>query len=157
MTLAPDKQGAKNAFSALIAAVGGQEAAAGFCRVGQSKLSDYGNVNRPDAYPAIDVVIDLEAVTRGQAGAPHVTRYLARRAGFSLVPLPGAKPAGRSWNEHIAVTAKEAGDITSKLALAIDGGVSPREARELRREVAEALQAMVDLDTALAEVEGDTS
>lgn len=157
MTLSPAKQGLKVATTALFAAVGGQEPAAMSCRVGQSKLSDYGNVFKPEAFAPIDVVIDLEAITRGLPGAPHVTRYLALRAGFALVPLPQARPTVVTFEVHLAACAKETADVITALATSLNGGVCQREAKAVRAEIAHAVQVLMDLDAALAEREADTS
>lgn len=156
--LSPDKQALKRAARRLYQAVGGQEKAAGLCRVGQARLSAYGGPNNPDEFMPVDVVADLEEVTEGAPGAPHVTRELARQRGYELVPLPGAKPEGKSWAQHIADLAKESGDIISKLAPASVDGVCKHDIveRELLREARELIQASVELAAALEAVMADT-
>ena len=154
MALSVDQQALKQASAKLVKAVGGQEAAESLCRVGQSTLSDGCSFNKENAYLAVDVVADLEAVSVGLPGAPHVTRELARRSGHSLVPLPPAKPHGMSWLDHIASLSKEAGEITSKLAVSCGDGVCAKDIKQhdLLREADELIQAAVNLRAALQTV-----
>lgn len=156
--LSSEKQGLKLAARDLVRSVGGQEAAAGFCRVSQQRLSEYGSVNA-DLFMPADVVMDLEAVTRGEPGAPHVTRYLARAAGFGLVALPELGTVSANWHDHIGGLAEEAGDITRKIcvALADDGKVTGREvkAHGLMADAEQLLAIAVNLRAALAQAIDD--
>ncbi|MCA3254800.1 phage regulatory CII family protein [Bradyrhizobium sp.] len=147
------KQLLKRETRALVKAVGGGDAGSMACRVRQQVLSDYGNITQSARFVPADVVLDLESVSVGRTGHPHVTRMLARAAGYELVPLPGARPETKSWHEHIAACAKEAGEVTSRLALAVAGGVNADEAGDLVREVEEAIQSLVDLKFALRAVQ----
>lgn len=116
-TLTPEKQGLKRAQLQLVQAVGGFEAAAGFCRVGKSQLHNATSVNDAITFLPADVIADLEAVTVGTVGHPVVTRYLASRQGFELFALPAAATAagvaGASvcWHAMLARLAKEGGDV----------------------------------------------
>ena len=155
MTLPADKQALKRATRSLVQAVGGNEAAIGFCRMKRHQsLSEYASVagDHAGAWMPLDVVADLEGVTAGVAGAPHVTRELARQAGFVLVPLPTAHGAGsEDFSLHLANIIRESADVTTKLSkhLADPAGFLPAAIGGLRREICEALQALVELDAAL--------
>lgn len=153
-----EKQGLKLAARDLVRAVGGGEAGAGFCRVSQQRLSEYGSINGELFMPA-DVVLDLEAVTRGEPGHPHVTRYLARSAGFGLVPLPELGAVSTDWHDHIGGLAEEAGDITRKIcvSLADDGRVTAREVKVhgLLADAEKLLTIAVALRAALAQAADD--
>lgn len=136
----------KRATRSLVGAVGGGDAASSCCRYRQQKLSAVGNANLPGEFMAIDVVADLEELTRGSPGWPQVTRALARAAGFELVALPDAV-ADADWLQHIAAISKEAGDCISKIALAAaDGSVSPADVRahDLVREFDELIRVAVE-------------
>lgn len=85
VTLSPADQEIKAAFAALQRAFGGQDAvAAAFPGIRQQKVSDWCNPRLPEFAP-LHIVAALEACTVGHPGHPHVTRLLARRAGFVLV------------------------------------------------------------------------
>lgn len=127
--LPPEKQALKRAIASLNRAVGGIEAGATLCRLGKSQLSDAGNINCPDKWLPADAIADLEGVTIGLPGSPHVTRELARQAGFALVPLPSIA-ASSDWMQVIAGVSKEAGDVVGKIALHAAGGMTAAEIRE---------------------------
>ncbi len=150
--LAPARQSIKIATRDLVRAGGGGEASALMTRVVQQKLSDYGNVNHLSFMP-VDVVVDLESVTVGLPGHPHVTRALALAQGFGLVPLPAGRTPGTVWLDHIRCVAKEAGDVVARLAgaatTATTRALSPRERGDLRHEVGEAIAALVAVNAAL--------
>lgn len=154
--LTPAKQAVKRATRALVVAVGGQEACAGFARVHRHQsYSSYGNVACEADWMPADVIADLEAVTVGTPGYPVLTRELARQAGFALVPLPAVRCEPVSWNEHLARVAKETGDVVSQLArdcavLVTRNGDTAAAQLRLRGEVAEAQQRLAELDAALA-------
>ncbi|MCA6305259.1 MAG: hypothetical protein IM628_10645 [Phenylobacterium sp.] len=107
----------KAAFRQLVAAVGGVDGAAAACRVRRSQLADCASANSAQ-FAAIDVVADLEAA----AGAPTVTRELARLSGHDLVPAappaadaPPADPA--RWvvrlSAHLGELATEVESVTA--------------------------------------------
>lgn len=154
--MTPEKLALKRATQETIRGVGGLEAAAGFCRVGKSVLSDAQSVNRADCFAAIDVVADLEPLARGREGWPHITRALAAAQGFALVKLPEALPAKRELLNLVARQSSEASRITQAIceALADDDRVDAREARGVRPLVHEAQEILAALDAALAAIEG---
>lgn len=153
------RQSLKRATRALIGAVGGQEAAVGFCRIRrQQALSEYCSVaaDHIERFAPIDVIADLEGVTAGFPGAPHVTRELARQAGFVLVPLPAAHETA-DLADCLPRIIRETADVTAALAAQLSAArfalPSALRPAALRREIAEAVQALMDCDALLAEVQ----
>lgn len=153
MSLSPDKQALKRATGRLVKAVGGQEAAVAFTRLHRHQvLSDYANpaADHAERFAPIDVIADLEGITHGTAGHPVVTRALARAAGFALVPLPAARCAVDDLGCHLSAIIRESADVTLALSLALSRPLADAGRAALRREIAEAVQALVELDAALA-------
>ena len=151
--LAPEKLALKRAGADMVKGVGGFEAAAMFCRVGKSVLSEQ---CRPesDGFLSIDVVMDLEPLAAGRAGWPHVTRLMAAHQVFALVKLPNAPPEGSDLLLLLARQSKEAGDVASAICEALaDQCVEPREARAVREQVRELIDVAVAMDAALAAIE----
>jgi hypothetical protein len=142
--MTPQQQGLKVKFGLLLRAVGGVEAAATFCRVGKSVLAAAASPNEPDRFPPADAILDLETVTRGTPEWPAVTRYLARQQGFELVPDPQVD-AGRVDLQLVAMLSKEAGDVVSKIAGNLEGGLTADEVRaaDLEREFDELISVAV--------------
>lgn len=154
--LTPDRQALKRATRALVRAVGGQEAAVGFTRLKRHQaFSDFASCapDHAERFMPADIIADLEGVTAGTPGHPAVTRELARQAGFALVPLPRARGGGRPMADHLAEVIRESAEVTMTLALDLRAPAGVLRER-LRREVAEAVQALIDLDAALAADEG---
>ena len=100
---------------------------------------------------APDVVVKLEGVTHGAPGHPHVTRWLAREAGFALIPLAAPDAPTTVWSQHCARLLKEVGDIATGLgaALADDNDVDQREAQQLLAEADDMVDAAVTFRAAL--------
>lgn len=155
--MSPEKQALKLAFGRLVRAAGGQEAAVGFTRFARHQaFSDFASAQpEHDArFAPIDAVADLEAVTCGAAGHPIVTRQLARQAGFALVPLPRARACEADFAVHLARVVTESADVTAALSYHLRAVPDAASARALREETAQAIQALVELDAALAAVIG---
>ncbi len=117
--LPPVKQGAKVASRALVRAVGGQEACPGFARYTRHQAySEFASIEHGDKFMPIDVVIDLEAVTHGAPGHPHVTRYLCERAGGAFVALPAADLSTRDFHAAVGALITESHDVATRLIAA---------------------------------------
>lgn len=131
----PEKQALKNDCAALVSAAGGVEAAEGYCRANYRRLSEYGRPDN-DVFMPVDVVEDLEAVTHGKAGYPHVSRRLARRAGFALVALPELEfdPAV-SLHAALVEHVRDAGEVTTDLCSAL--GVPSLDLKNTRKALAD--------------------
>lgn len=156
--LTPDEQGLKKATAALIKAVGGQEAAAGFCRYDQRRLSEFMSINTRKFMP-IDAVEDLEAVCHGTPGWPQVTAYLASRNRCAVVHLPEAVPTDGGVLQAIARLSKEHADVSAGVCSALAEGVlsaADVRQRDLMREVNEMIEVSVNLLAMLEQApEGD--
>jgi hypothetical protein len=131
LSLPPHLQAGKVATKGLIRAAGGQEAASAETHKSQPRLSSYGATNTPDFIPINDVAA-LEAVTHGTPGHPHVTRWLAREAGFALVKLPTAPVGFTDFHRAIGAVSREVGEAVELVcdALGDDNQVTKREVRE---------------------------
>lgn len=153
---APDDQALKVLTGQLVKAVGGVEAADGYCRPNFRRLSEYGRVDN-DCFMPIDTIDDLEAVTHGTVGWPLVTRELARRRGFALVALPAAGPVPAARiHDVIARHCKEASEATSRVCAALgDGEISTAEAAEAVAEFDQAIEAAVAARALLQSYLGD--
>ncbi len=115
---------------------------------GHAQVGRYQDVNSPDVITA-----DQIAVLESQDGvSPHITRTLAALNGHILVAMPKVRPEGK-WAKSLADIAKETGEVLARLgnALADDGTVSVREARELLPEIEQALSALSSARSALEE------
>lgn len=141
----------KAATRRLVETAGGLMLAAEVTRVGKTKLSDYGNQNLDEIFAAADVIADLEAA----AGAPLVTRELARIAGHALIALPGAS-GDEGWIARLGGVSKETGAVIGRLAEALgdDGMVSAAEIRrgDLIGLASEAIEQLVLLRAAAIEM-----
>ncbi len=152
MPISPEKQALKTATARLIRAAGGQEAAVAFTELSRHQaLSEYASPAPEHAhrFARIDVVADLEAVSHGTPGHPVVTRQLARAAGFLLVPMPGARGDLPDLGSHLSAIIRETADVTLNLSLHLNRDAAASPSR-LRSEVAQAIQALVELDAALS-------
>ena len=136
----------KRATRDLVDAVGGGARGSGLCRVRQQDLSDYGNRDQPGRFMPADVIRDLEAV----ADWPFVTEALATERGFVLFRLPEPEDATGDWPVMLAKFGKEAGEVVSKVATHVLGGITAREVRDsgLIAEIDEALAVLVNMRAA---------
>jgi hypothetical protein len=157
MSLTPDKIALKRATADVIAGVGGVEAAANFCRVGKSKLSENQTPQNEDSFAALDVIADLEPLARARPGWPHVTRLFCRANGGAFVELPQAQSAGHDLAGCAAAHAKEASEVTARLFEATrNGPLTPAviDQFELEREAREAVEASVQLLAMIQAIKG---
>jgi len=146
----------KIASRALVKACGGGEgaaatlAAATGISVRQQRMSDCGNINEAP-WLKIDEVGHLEDVAARDGNWPQVTRALAIRHGFLLVPLPGGDEPANEYLKIIAKLMKEGGEVSSALtnALADDEDVSAEEAAKVLPEVRDLIDAAVGLESRL--------
>lgn len=143
VSLSPRQLAKKRAFRDLVEAAGGLDAAAMFCRLGKSQLQRCYDRNTPDAYAPIDVVDDLEEVTRAAPGWPHVTRLHARELGLLLLDPPAsAAPTADNLMAALARASREHSDIATGLLEALQTGVvDPEERQRLRLEALESAEA----------------
>lgn len=137
--LSPRQIKHKKLAEELVEAVGGAKAAVDFSRAEKSQIYSYGSENTHSFMPS-DVIEDLEAVAR----RPIVTAYLARRAGYVLVPLAMGEEDPEGLMASVAELTCELGDVAGAVRDALrDRIVTPAE-----REVV--LEQLADLDRASA-------
>ena len=131
--LSPEKQGLKNATRDLVRAVGGQEACPPFARHGRHQTySDFGNHEKSDCFMPVDVILDLESVTRGKSGHPIVSAYLCRLAGGVFVKLPQACPEEEGFLAALSALTCDFSELTTGLLAALrDRKVTAEEIDEL--------------------------
>jgi hypothetical protein len=146
----PELQAGKAAAKALIRAFGGQIAAAAELGKSQSRMCDYGSPHTGDFMPISDV-LTLEGRTHGQPGHPHVTRWLARQAGYGLVRLPDPDAPETVWSALIARLAREYGELAGGVLDDLSSGndVAPAEARRRLADAADLVRVAVELEGAL--------
>ncbi|MDX3885569.1 MAG: hypothetical protein QHC65_14200 [Sphingomonas sp.] len=132
MSLTPEKLALKRASAEVVKGVGGYEAAAGFCRLGKTRLGQVCSTAHPDEFMPLDVLLDLEPLAKDRPGWPHVTRMLAKAQGFELFREPEVEPELGDWHEQMGELAEHSGAITSGLcaALKTDRRVTPNEVTE---------------------------
>lgn len=156
--LTPDKQDLKVATGDLVAACGGQERAVKFTRFARHQaFSDFANCG-PDheaRFIPIDALADLEARSVGTPGHPVVTRAMAKRLGFALVPLPKARCETTDFTIHLQAIIKESADVAGALCYHLNKIPASTELAALRAETDHAIQALVELKAALAEMGGE--
>lgn len=150
-----NEQAQARAADRLIKAVGGVAPASEFCGKSEAQLSKYSRANYAESMP-ISVVEDLEAVSHDIPGHPHVTRYLANRAGYVLFKKPEILATGADLLRLVAEQSKESGEIASALCNALaDGKLESHEIADIRTEVADLIRNAVSMDAELEMIERD--
>lgn len=148
----------KRATDTMLSALGGQTKAATHTRVGQSTLSTYASVHNADAFAPIDVIADLEPLTREFPGYPAVTRALCAINGGVFVPLSEVPTSDADLLTMMGRLSKEAGDVTQEICAALsDGRIDRIEQGKIRREVRHLLEIAVALDAIVANVPTEES
>lgn len=139
----------KVASRALVARLGGGEAASLVCRYNGPALSDACSLTKPDRSLPVDVVADLERC----AGDPVVTRILAGLSNHALVPLP--TPGGQGA-QAIARVLAGAADVAAEFAADMtDGRLSSAERQRLKDRLL-ALNAACVFAAAVLDTKGET-
>lgn len=134
----------------LVAAAGGVEACERDCDKSKSLFSAYQSPNDARSIPLRDIE-RLEAVTHGRIGHPHVTRYLARQAGYILLQRPDIPHDRSDILTLLARQAKERGECEPEMLEALsDGNIDEEEAERLIPLLRKSLETTAQM---LAEVE----
>lgn len=128
VALSPREQELKAACAALMDGFGGAIAAGAHFGRGHQRFCEMVNPTHP-AWMTIAQVAELESCTVGLPGHPHVTRLLARRAGFVLVERAVAVGAGCAMTGLAAVQA-ELGDVARVVIDAAQDGEMNRAERK---------------------------
>jgi hypothetical protein len=133
----PDLLALKRATAEMVKGVGGVEAAASFCRVGKSTLSDAQNMNKDDCFVALDVIADLEPLARSREGWPHVA-------------LPDAPATREDLLSLLASLTKELSEVTAAVCTGLaDNNFDQADARKTLTEVDDAIRVAAAMRAAL--------
>ena len=155
MTVAPREQQQADVVRQLIEAAGGLEAAAEITGMGTSQLARYQSPHEQASMP-LRIIAALEAVTHGQVGHPHVTRFLARRNGYALIRRPAAVAQGqdlmRLLADHARTKSECEGEILEALA---DLKLSQGEAIDLLPKFRRSLEITAQMLAELEEIAGE--
>ena len=151
MSLPVEEQRQARRVRELVSAAGGVENCEDHCGKAKSLFSGYQSPNDSRSIPLRDIEL-LESVTHGKAGHPIVTRYLAGRAGYTLVRRPVVTAEGADLLALLGKQAKAKGRADSRIctALADDHQVDEAEAIALIPHLAESLEITAQM---LAEIE----
>lgn len=134
----------------LIEMVGGLEGASGIVDLSTSQLSRYQSPHERDSMP-LRVIRQLENVTHGKEGHPHVTRFCARHLGYSLMKRPEVPAARGDIMKLLAKQARERGETEPEMLDAVaDSEVDADEAARLiplyRRSLETTAQMLAELE-----------
>lgn len=152
--MTPEKLKLKQATKEMILGNGGVEAAAESCRVGKSTLADYYHPQKPDCFAPLDVIIELETLSRARDGWPHVTTELCRQMGGMFVARPQVAASGASLLQLMAASTQEFADVSTAICAALqDGKFCAKDASKVRGEIAQAMEKLASLDALAATIE----
>lgn len=132
----------KAAVRRAVKMAGGPNATAEMVRSPASRLSEYGNLDRP-VFAPIDVCFELDKA----AGDHVILRAWAEQLGFDLVPrnLDAAKAAA-DLAHAAGQVAKESGElISAAIEAGSDGKLTPNEARRLDEEAADVEAKVINI------------
>lgn len=136
----------KAATRRLVKACGGQESCALIDGINDrhQHFSEVGLVS--EKFESKFLRLDHVALLEADCGVPELTRELARATGHTLVKLPRPMAAEAPIPALISI-AKESTEVVSTgwEALA-DGRITPVERTVLRKQIADALEALLALD-----------
>lgn len=155
----------KLASEGLVEAVCGQDAAAETIveaepwrerPVRQQHISDCKN-GRKREFLTIHQAASLEDASAGKPGWPHVTRAMAKRQGFALLPLPERIVGDSNLHRALAQVVQETGDVSNKVLTALaDLTVDAAEIKRLGipQEIEEAIAAFANLKSLVDAIVG---
>lgn len=127
---------------------GGFAAAEAASRIGHSQLQRCEDRAEDKTFLTIDVVADIEQF----GGEPVLTRALAAITGHTLVKLPSAK-AMELDGKALGRIAKESADVIAAGGNCLtDGQICPDDAVKARREIAQLIEILLELDARFNEV-----
>ena len=156
--MTPERLALKRATVEMTKGVGGLEVGAGYTRVGKSMLAEYGSVQKPDCFAPIDVIADLEPLSRERSGWPHVTQALCKMMGGTFVPEPDAPVTGADLFETQSVLAREFSDVTGALCAGMrDGRWDPADGAELEKQCDELIIVAIRMRALARFTKGETA
>lgn len=121
VVLSPDMQELKRACFEVVHGFGGQSAAEARFGMDQRRISERCNP-RTDLWLPLPWLAEMEALSVGQPGHPHLTRLLARRSGYVLVERGSARDGDGDLMGALAAITIELGDVSRALVAARDDG-----------------------------------
>lgn len=154
----PELIAGKIATHNMIKGVGGFQASEPFCRLKKSSLQECTSLSdlHAERFIPIDVVAELEPLSRERDGWPHVTRWLCGLMGGVFVPVPQGIPGREDLIGSVGRLAKEAADVTQTICGAVaDGDVNAAEIAAARIQIEEAMAVLATLDRQLLTMAGD--
>jgi hypothetical protein len=126
--------------------LGGVTLAATLTRALQPHLSKAISTNWPDSFMCVDQVLDFEDLL----GEPIITRVMADRLGYDLVPRE-ARRTDESLSHLLADVVRQCADVPAR-GFDLMGARPCEQNREtLRKEIREALESLETLYTSLDE------
>ena len=125
---------------------GGAETCTEFTRLKRHQaFSEYGNITCRGHVVPLDVAVAIDRFN----GNYRLLRTHSELLGCAVVPLPavfGTGPVAISLGQ----ATKEAGDVITSVGLALmDNKITPKEAAKSRKEIREAVMALLTLDAVL--------
>lgn len=143
----------KAATRRLVKACGGQESCVLIEGIGNERHQHFSEVGLP-TFATKFLRLDQVALLEADCGQPEISRELARATGHKLVKLPRAMAAEAPVPALLSI-AKESTEVVSTGwdALA-DGQITPKERGKMRKEIADAVEALLELDARLEADEG---
>lgn len=139
-----DYQGLKASFRTLVDMCGGYAEAAKITRVSAQMLHAYGDPNKMDCFPPIDVIADLEA----HADNSPSTAKQADLRNMDLVPRSGPeKLEPQHIGHHLGDVSGAMSDTIRSMGIAMaDGKLTAAEMMEIRRFSSSAHAQLSELD-----------
>ena len=108
-------------------------------------FSEYGNIECPGHVVPLDIAVAIDRFN----GNYRLLRTHAELLSCAVVSLPAVLGTG-AVAMSLGQATKEAGDVITSVGLALsDGTITPREAAKSRKEIREAVQALLTLDAVL--------
>ncbi|OJU12731.1 MAG: hypothetical protein BGN85_08675 [Alphaproteobacteria bacterium 64-11] len=115
-------------------------AAAGITRVNEKRLCEYHVIQEEDRHCPVDIALDLDLA----AGQPIITGALAMAQGYRLERIEARIGVGKPTFADLRRVVAEWRDVELRAIDTLeDGAISPREKKDLRKEIAE-LRAALD-------------
>lgn len=140
----------KAATRELVAAVGGNSAAAGIAGISAGLMSRAASDERDDLLP-FAAAIALETA----AGMPVMASLFDDLTGHVVQPAEGGVSAGDGITDRMVAIVGEAADVTKTLAEAVrDGRVTPREAAGALGEIGDLERVLVATKKDLVRIKG---
>lgn len=156
--MTPERLALKRATGEMIKGVGGLEAGSNYTRVGKSMLADYGSVHKPDCFVPIDIVADLEPLSRERSGWPHATRALCRMMGGTFVPEPELPVTGADLFAKLGTLHNEFADVTGAVCNGMRDGVwSSEDGAELERQLDDVIEIAIRMRALARLTKGDNA